>query len=187
MRSLSPQEKRTVRYAAIGLAVYLVLFFGFDTWSALQKRRAAYLRLVRDAQALRTRVEVTADKAAGLEGLMEQFRMDPAKQTTNTLIAEAVAAMHNAAMSAGIQLGPVRETASRSAARELATVQIEGVGPVGSVLGFLHGMGTLGFPLVADTVQLAPDRTQPGSARLTVTVMILNFEPWRGSKRRPDA
>ena len=187
MRALSPQEKRTVRVAGIGLAIYLVLFFGIDAWSSLQKRRVEYLRLVREAETWKQRLALGADKAVGLEGLMDQFKFEPAKLSTNTLVADAVAALQNAALSGGMQLGPVRETASRGSARELATVQMEGVGPVPAVLGFLDGMGSLGFPLVAESVQFSADRNQPGAAKLTVTVVILNVEQARGTMRRPDA
>lgn len=187
MRALSPQEKRTVRVAGIGLAVYLVLFFGLDAWSSLQKRRTEYLRLVREAESWKKRLALGADKAVGLEGLMDQFKFDPAKLSTNTLVADAVAALHTAAMSGGLQLGPVRETASRGSTRELATVQLEGVGQVGAVLGFLDGLGKLGFPLVAESVQFNADRNQPGATKLTLTVVILNVEQARGTTRRPDA
>ena len=128
------------------------------------------------------------DSTAGTaSNLQFQFKFDPAKLSTNTLVADAVAALQNAALSGGMQLGPVRETASRGSARELATVQMEGVGPVPAVLGFLDGMGSLGFPLVAESVQFSADRNQPGAAKLTVTVVILNVEQARGTMRRPDA
>ncbi len=187
MRPFTPQEKRTVRVAGIGLAVYLVLFFGLDLWSSLQKRRSAYLKLVREAEDWKKRLTLAGDKAIGLEGLMEQFKFDPAKLSTNNLVADAVSALHNAAVSGGLQLGPVRETASRGTARELATVQIEGMGPVPAVLSFLQDIGKLGFPMVADSVQLASERSQPGATRMTVTVVILNVEQSRGTTRRPDA
>ena len=50
MRTLTDSEKRTIRYATIGIAAYLVLFGGFQAWKFFEKRRADYQQVVKEAQ-----------------------------------------------------------------------------------------------------------------------------------------
>ena len=69
-------------------------------------------------------------------------------------------------------------TAGRSSAKELASIQLEGVGPVPAIMGFLHQLGSLGYPLVVDAVQLTPE-TKPGSLKMNLTIVILDFEQFK--------
>ena len=41
MATLTDREKRTVRIAAIAVAVYLLLFFGLRIWKSLEAARLA--------------------------------------------------------------------------------------------------------------------------------------------------
>ena len=187
MRPLTEHEKRTVRVAGIFIAVYLVLFFGFRVWNYAQKKRREYRLTVVNATALRDWLAVYADKSRAIQDMMEQFRMDPAQLSRTTLVAEATAAIHKSAMGSGIQLGSVRETPSGAAARELSAVQLEGMGPVPSILRFLEGLGTLGFPLVADSLELSPAPGGPGQLKMSVTIVILDFDQWKAKEDKPHA
>ena len=91
---------------------------------------------------------------------------------------EASSAIQKAASASGIQVGTVRESASRGTGDELATVQFEGSGPVPAVTGLLNRMQTLGYPLMIDSVQMTPDN-RPGMMKLSLTIVILNFEKWK--------
>jgi len=93
-------------------------------------------------------------------------------------VADASAAIQKAAQSGKVQLGPIRETPGRSSAKELASIQLEGVGPVPAIMGFLHQLGSLGYPLVVDAVQLTPEN-KPGSLKMNLTIVILDFEQWK--------
>jgi hypothetical protein len=177
MRSLTVHEKRTIRRATIGIAVYLLLFCGFKMWSFLHKQRVEYVQLVADAKELRLKVQAYQSRADSLKRLMEDFHLDPAKLSRATIVGEASSAIQKAAASSGIQVGPVRESASRSSGDEIATMQFDGSGPVAAVTGLLNRMQTLGYPLVIDSVQITPD-TRPGMLKLSLTIVILNFEKW---------
>ena len=77
-------------------------------------------------------------------------------------------------------------------------MQVEGGGPVPAVMGFLHRLQTLGYPLVVDALQLTPDTPkpgappgmqpgvqpgmQPGMLRMSLTIVILNFDQWKEEK-----
>jgi hypothetical protein len=187
MRPLSSREKRTIRFAALAVAIYLVFFFGFQLWKTGARRRAEYLRLVREAVEFRQKLDVYDDKASAAAKLMEQFRFDPAQLSRTTIVAQATAAIQEAALTGGIQLGPVRESPARAAARELTAVQLEGIGPVPAILKFLQGLGTLGFPLVADSLQLTPETRQPGQLKMNVAIVILDFDQWKATEERPHA
>ena len=178
MRTLTDHEKRTVRRATIGIAIYLVLFCGFQMWKFMHKQRVEYLQLVADAKELRLKVQAYQSRAKSLKGIMEEYHLDPAKLSRETIVGEASSAIQKAASASGIQVGTVRESASRGSVDEIATMQFEGSGPVPAVTGLLNRMQALGYPLVIDSVQIAPD-TRPGMMKLSLTIVILNFEKWK--------
>lgn len=181
---MTTREKRTVRIAGTAIAIYLVLFFGLRVWKNLESRRENYQRLVRDAGRLRREIEPYERRNADVAKLKETFRIDPLKLSRTTLVADASAAIQKAAQAAGVQLGPIRETAARATAREMTSVQLEGLGPVPAILGLLHRFETLGYPLVFDSIQLSSDPTKPGMLKLNLTIVILDFEQWKNEDLR---
>lgn len=187
MRPLTDSERRTLRLGGIGIAAYLTLFFGFQIWNRAEHRRREYRALQTEAAALQTRLGVYDEKTRLIADLMEQFRLDPARQSSTTLVAQASAALQRAALQGGIQLGPVRESPSRSAGRDLSSVQLEGIGPVPAILRFLQSLRSLGYPLITDTVQLLPAPGGPGQLKLQLTLVIPDFERWKLDERKPDA
>jgi hypothetical protein len=179
MRTLTDREKRTVRIAAIGMAIYLVLFFGFRVWNYLDRGRHEYLQLVTDARGLRQQLLLYQDKALAAQKLMAGFHLDPARLTKATVVAKASAAIQKAATGSGIQLGPLRESPARPATRELAQMQLEAIGPLPALLALLHRLDSLGYPLVVDAIQIGSDSSRPGPIKLSLTILILDYEQWR--------
>jgi len=178
MPNLSERDKRTIRIAGIGIAIYLVLFLGISGWKRLEAKRAGYRDLVASAERLRREVQPYENRVLLAQKLKDTFKMDPQKLSRLTVVADASAAIQKAAQSGKVQLGPIRETPGRSSAKELASIQLEGVGPVPAIMGFLHQLGSLGYPLVVDAVQLTPE-TKPGSLKMNLTIVILDFEQWK--------
>ena len=82
-------------------------------------------------------------------------------------------------MSGAVQLGPVRETSARVSNKELAQIQLEGTGQTAAVLGFLSRLESIGYPLIVDAVQMNTDNTRPGNVKVTLTIVILDFEQWK--------
>jgi hypothetical protein len=177
MRTLTPHEKRTVRFGAAAIAIYLLLFGGFQVWKYFAKTRADYQQLVSQADRLKQEVQLYDDRVLVLKKLMESLRMDPAKLSRTSVVAEASSAIQKAAMSGGVQVGPVRESPARPSSKELASVQMEGTGPVPAVMGLLSRLESVGFPLVIDSVQLTPDM-RPGQLKVNLTILILDFDQW---------
>jgi hypothetical protein len=178
MRTLTDHEKRMLRRATIGIAIYLVLFGGFQAWKYLHKQRGDYLQLVADAKQLRLNVQTYQSRADSLKRMMEDFHLDPAKLSRETIVGEASSAIQKAAQGSGVAIGAVRESASRGSGDEVATMQFEGSGQVAAVTGLLHRMQSLGYPLVIDSVQITTDN-RPGMLKLSLTIVILNFEKWK--------
>jgi len=180
--ALTQSEKRTIRYATVGIAIYLALFGGWKAWGWLSQKRAEYNQLIAQGQKLKIEVQPFADQSAVVKKLMDDFHFDPATLTTNTLVADATAAIQKAATSGGLQPGPVRESAGRSANKALATIQFEGSGQVASVMAFLQRLPTLGFPLLVDSVQISSDPMRPGQMKLNITVIVLDFDQWKNQE-----
>ena len=179
MKNLTPSEQRTLRLGGLGLALYLTLFFGLKLVGGLGAVRADYVKLVRSAHTLRQEIEPYRTRAEKLQRLMERFEFDPGKLATNTVVGQASSALQRAATGGGLQLGPVRESLARTTEKELGTIQFDATGPAAAVMGFVARLGTLGVPVVVDSVQINADPRGPGMLKLHLTVIVLDFDQWK--------
>jgi len=186
MARISDREKRTVRLGAAALVIYLVLFFGVGGWKHLQQKRAEYERLLKDAATLRDHIKPYEDRALVVKKLMDNYHLDPASLASNTVVAGASAAIQKAAQSGGIQLGSIRESGPHSPGKELATMQIECSGPVPAMMGLLQRLETLGYPLVIESVQIGPENSRPGQIKVSLAVVILDFDQWKRQGGEPN-
>lgn len=177
MRTLNPQEKRTVRIAGVGLAIYLVLFGGLKVWQFFERQRTDYRKLVTEAEGLKQEVKRYEAKIEVTKKLMESFRMNPAKLTRTTVVAEASAAIQKAAREGGFQVGTVRESPSRNGSKELSSIQVDGTGPVQATMALLNRLETCGYPLIIDSTQITADPNRPGQIKLSLTIIVLDFDP----------
>ena len=179
MRTLNPSEKRTIRYATIGIVIYLALFGGIKILKFFGHQRSAYLGMVAEARQLKIDTELDTDKAAIVKKLMDDFHLDPAMLSTNSTVAGASAAIQKEAMSSGVAFSTIHESPGRGSGKELATIQLEGAGQVTSVIALLHRLPLLGYPLVIDSMQIIADPMQPGTIKLSLTVIVLDFDQWK--------
>src|SRR4051812_42662094 len=138
MPALSDREKRTIRLGGIAVAIYLVLFFGVRGWKHLEASRSEYQQLLGEAQRIRRELQPYENRVLLAEKLKQSFHMDPQKLSRASLMAEASGAIQKAAAGGGVQLGPMRESAARPSAKELGSMQLEGVGQVAALMTFLH-------------------------------------------------
>jgi hypothetical protein len=179
MPQLTQRDKRTLQIAAIGLAIYLVLFFGFKWWKSREKAGEGFDQLLARAQREQQEARRQENDLLLFEKHCDTYGFDPRALPKETLVAQAAAAIQNAARQGGIKLGPVRETPGRSAARELSTIQFDGAGQPPAVLTLLHKLQTLGYPIVIESLQFTQDPKQPNMLKVNVTLQILNFEQWQ--------
>ncbi|MCX6928282.1 MAG: hypothetical protein NT154_34500 [Verrucomicrobia bacterium] len=178
MRTLTHSEKRTIRLGAAVIAICFLYFGGQRGWKYFGNQRAEYQKLVRQAEALKQEIRLYEDRSLAAKKMMETFRMDPAKLSHATVVADASAAIQKAAMGGGVQLGPVRETPARPSSRELASMQLEGIGSVSAVSGLLNRLESVGYPLIIESVQLTTDM-RPGIVKVSLTILILDFDQWK--------
>ena len=178
MPNLNERDKRTIRYAAIGLSIYLVLFGGAKVVGFLQHRRADYLAAVAETSRLKSEVTADTDKAALVKKMMDDFQLEPAKLFTNSVVAGASAAIQKAITGSGLQPGPIRESPGRSAKKEIASIQFESAGQVAAIMSLLHRLPLLGYPIVIDSVQITADPMRPGQIKLAATVLVLDYQQW---------
>ena len=138
--------------------------------------------MILEAKNLRDELRPYETKALMATKLMEGFQMDPTRLTRATVVAEASAAIQKAAMSGGIQLGPIRESPARSAAKELTSIQLDGSGQVQAIMSFLNRFESLGYPLILDSVQIMPDAQKPSMVKVHLTIVIMDFEQWKAEE-----
>jgi len=179
MRTLTEQEKRTIRIAGIGLAAYIVLFGGYKAWQWMDTRRVEYRKITTEAQNLKQKIQPYENKALLVAKLMEDFRLDPMQLSKTTLVANCSLAIQRAAVNAAVQLGPIRESSAKASAKEMATIQLEASGLVANILSFIQHFQSIGYPVVIEAIQLNPDPSKPGGLKLHLTVVILDFTQWK--------
>jgi len=179
MRALTASEQRTIRIGAALLAVYFLALGGWKVASFFERRRVEYIRLVEEAQALKEQIRKYESKADAAKKLMEAFKLDPARLSRTTMVAEASAAIQKAAAAGGVGVGPIRESPARAGNKELATVQLEATGPPTAVTSLLGRLESLGFPMIVESVQMTAEPMRPGAVKVNLTIVILDFEQWK--------
>jgi hypothetical protein len=179
MPKLSSREKRAIRIGVALVAIYLSLFYGIGGWKKLEAARADYIQLERQAQRMSREMRAYENRVLLLEKLKDEFRMDPSSLSRATLVGEISAAIQRTAKSGGVKLGPIRESPGSASAWELAAMQLEGQGPVQSVMLLLHQIENLGYPLILESIQITP-QPQPGTVKLNLQLVVLDYEQWKG-------
>lgn len=179
MRELSREERRTVTVGGVAIVIYLSLFFGLKGFKSFTGFESEYRRLQSEAAAMKREVQTYEAKVEAVTNWMHQARMDPSKLVQSTVVAQSTSALQKHAQASAVQISLVRETSSRGVEKELASIQVEAAGPVPALMGFLASIGNLGFPLVVDSVQFNSDPARPGLLKLSLTVVVLDFEQWK--------
>ena len=184
--AMSDRDRRTVRFAALAIAVYLVLFGGFKAWSYCEQKRTDYRQLQATARELRDRAITYQQKVLVAKKLMEDLHLDPARLPREKTMSGASEAIQQAAMGRGFGISSIRETPAHGSGQVLATIQLEGAGPPAGALAFLAGLNTIGFPVVVDSVQFAA-MGAPGVMKMNLTIIILDFSKQTGVSEVPHA
>jgi len=179
MRPLTTREQRTVRIGAAVLAIYLLALGGLQIAKFCERKRTEYTRLVQEAQALKEQIHKYESKVDAAKKLMENFKLDPARLSRTTMVAEASAAIQKAAAGGAVGVGPVRESPPRPGNKELATVQLEATGPPAAVTALLGRLETVGYPLIIESVQMTAEPMRPGAVKVNLTIVILDFDQWK--------
>jgi hypothetical protein len=186
MRTLTDQEKRTIRFASVVLVLGLLL--AGSLWSArrFQARRTHYQELLLEARDVRDEIDRYHEKAEVAQKLMDNFHLDPMTLARTSLVAQASAAIQKASSEAGVAPGPMRESQARGTSKEAASIQFEGTGPVPAVMALLYQLERAGCPLIIDSVRITPDNRRPGNIKVNLTIVVLDFDQWK-TEGKPSA
>ena len=160
------------------VSTYLLLFGGVRVGKFFEHRRADYLQAVAETRLLKSQVGADTDEAALVKKMMDDFQLEPATLSSNSVVAGASAAIQKAITGSGMQPGPIRESAGRASKKEIASIQFETTGQVAGVMSLIHRLPLLGYPLVIDSIQLTADPMRPGQIKLAVTVLVLDYQQW---------
>ena len=179
MRALNDREKRTMRIALICIGAYGLIFGGLKASGFLRAKQKAYQDVLAKATKMQADLQLYQDKADKSKKWMETFHMDPAKLSRPAVMAGVSAAIQKAAQGGGVQMGPIREVQGRTSAQDLGSMQLEGTGPVPSLMAFLNKLETLGYPVIIDRIQFSTEASKPNSLKLSLTIVILDFEKWQ--------
>ena len=186
MVTITERDKRTIRFAAVALAAYLVLFYGVKFVRHLENTRTEYQQLKTDARVLQQEFQTYETKALVVEKLRGDSGIDLTKLPAQSLVGETGAAVQKAAQSSGIKLGPIRESVGNAAASEIGSMQMEGTGPIKSVMQFLDALDGLGYPLIINSVQFGVEKREPGSLKVNLDMVIIDFTKWQEQKRKKN-
>ena len=179
MRKLNPNEKRTLRVASGFLITYLVVFFGWKVLGFLETKRSEYAETKLSLLNLTNDILREQEKAKRLERLKESFKFDPKELRAETAVGQARAKILHAATTCSVAVTKSREIQMQASTKELGTIQIDGSGATSAVVRLLHGLKSLGYPLLIDRLRLDPMPKKPGTVRLALTVTVLNFAGWK--------
>lgn len=185
--NLSDKDKRTIRFAAIGLGAYLILFFGFKGWKQLEERRTDYQALVQEAELLQSQFDAYETKGLLIAKLRGSAGMNISTFSRAKVVGETSAAIQQAAQSGGVKLGQFRESPGNRASGEMASMQVEAAGPIQGVLGFLHQLEDVGYPLIVHSLEIQSDQRKPGQLSVHLELVLLDYELWKPAGRRSDA
>jgi hypothetical protein len=187
MLTLTDRDRRTIRIAVVGLILYLGLFYGVRGWNRLETGRTHYQQLLVQANDARIELDRHVNHRLRLQKLRDSSRIDLANLPTVTLVAEASAAIQDTARSSGIGISSMRESPGSRTGAELATIHIEAAGPLPGVVTLLDRLGTTGFPLLIDSIQIDPEPRGPGMQKLTLRIVILDYHQWQTTENRRHA
>jgi len=183
MASLTPRDKRTLRFGAIAVALYLTLFYGMSGLNRLEALRNDYDQRVAKAQSAVLERQRHENKILLLEKLKSGSFLNIEGLSRAAIVSQASEAIQKAAQGGGVKLGPIRESRGSSSSRELASMQLEATGPVTGVMTLLHRLDTLAFPLVIESLQIDPEKNKPGTVKIILHVVLLDYERWKTEER----
>jgi hypothetical protein len=109
--------------------------------------------------------------------------MDPVQLKRASVLAEASAAIQHAAAAGRVGLGPIRETPGRPSAREAGSIQFEGNGQIAAVMGLLHNLDHIGFPVIIDNLELTSNPQMPNGMKVKMTIVVLDFDAWKAKEQ----
>ena len=183
--SMSEKDKRTLRYGAIAIIVYLSLFYGKSLLGLFEGNRQDYFKKLDEAEQLGALFRSYETKGMKIEKLRGQLGINVHDLSNTNLVGNVGRKIQELVKASGYKMGQIREVAGRGGQGVAATLQIEGTGPLKSLMPLMHRFRHTGYPLIIDSMNIRAEKRKPGQLQWSVDVIILDYSQWkqRGGNR----
>lgn len=177
--SLSEKDRKTIRYGAMIIVVYLTLFYGRTILSAFESSRVNYFAQLDEAKALEELFSSYENKVLKVEKFREQYQLNVRELSSTNLVGNAGRAIQDLVKESDFKLGQIRETLASGGTASAATFQVEGTGPLKSLMPLLHRLQSTGYPMILDTLSIRTDEKKRGHVLWSATIVVLDYAQWK--------
>ena len=179
LASLSEKDRKTIRYGAAFIGVYLCLFYGGTLLSALEGSRTEYFQQLEEAQRLGELFRTYETKVLKIEKLRHQFRLNVHALSSTNLVGNAGRTIQDLVKQSEFKMGQIRETLGGTGNGLAATFQLEAEGPLKSFMPLLDRLQSTGYPLIIESLTVLTDKRQRGKVQWSATITVLDYNEWK--------
>ena len=172
---MNEKEKKLIKFTAIGLSIYLLAFYGKDYLGAFVRKRSDFVKKEKTITNHRTKLSPYSSRVLMLEKLRKKLNIDVRRLSSNELVGQTSQAIQQSAKQSGIKIGPLRETSGRN----ISSLKFEANGKYDGMVKFLRGIGTSGYPVLIESMQVKQDISKKGNLKINLSIGILDFTKWK--------
>lgn len=177
--SMSDKDKRTLLGGAVIVVVYLSLFYGSSLLSVFEGDRQAYFKKIDEAKQLSELFQSYETKVMKVEKYRDQFQLEVHEINSTNLVGNVGRVIQDLVKKSGYKMGQIREVPGNGGKGVAATLQMEGTGPMKSLMPLLHRFKSTGYPLLIDSFNIRSDKRKPGQLQWSADVIILDYNRWK--------
>ncbi len=177
--SMSEKDKRTLIGGAVIIVVYLSLFYGSSLLGLIEGDRQAYFKKLDEAQQMGELFRSYETKVMKIEKLRDRFQLEVHEINHSNLVGNVGRSIQDLVKKSGYKMGQIREVPGSGGKGVAATLQMEGEGPMKSLMPLLHRFQSTGYPLLIDSFNIRSDKRKPGQLQWSADVIILDYQLWK--------
>ena len=179
LESLSEKDRKTLKYGALIIVVYLSLFYGRSILAMFEGSRVQYFEQWEEARDLGDLFASYENKGLKVEKLRHQYQLNVNQLSSTNLVGQAGRSIQELVKQSEYKLGQIRETLGGGGNGIAATFQLEANGPLKSLMPLLHRLQTTGYPLIIESLSLRTDKRKQGEVQWSATVIVLDYSKWK--------
>lgn len=172
---MNDKEKKLIKFTAIGLTIYLLAFYGKDYLGAFEKKLDDFKKKEKTIVNHRTKLVPYSSRVLMLEKLRKKLNIDVRRLSSNELVGQTSQAIQQSAKQSGIKIGPLRESSGRST----SSLRFEANGKYDGMVKFLRSIGTSGYPIMIESMQVNLDPSKKGNVKISLSIGIIDFANWK--------
>lgn len=179
LASMSEKDKRTLRYGAMFIVLYLSVFYGRSLLGVFEGNRQTYFQKLDEAEELGVLFRSYETRGMKLEKLRDKLQLDVHRLDSTNLVGNVGRSIQALVKQSGYKMGQVREVAGGGSKGAAATLQIEGTGPLKSFMPLMQRIRTTGYPLILDSLSIRTDKRKAGQLQWSADLIILDYKKWK--------